>query len=77
MVQQPQSTNGSAATEAAWDEEICARVRAVEEGRVAGVAYAEVRAMLRSRLEALKSGQDAGLSFEQVFGEPEGRTTEV
>ncbi len=30
----------------------------------------EIRAMLRARLDALKSGKDAGLSFEEVFGEP-------
>ncbi len=30
----------------------------------------EIRAMLRSRLDSLKSGRDPGLSFEEVFGEP-------
>jgi hypothetical protein len=29
----------------------------------------EIRMMLRSRLEGLKSGQDVGMSFEGVFGE--------
>ena len=29
----------------------------------------EVRAMLRSRLDDLKSGQDRGLSFEDIFEE--------
>jgi putative addiction module component (TIGR02574 family) len=29
----------------------------------------EIAANLRSRLERLKTGADAGLSFEQVFGE--------
>ena len=29
----------------------------------------EIRALLRSRLEDLKSGKDKGLSFEEVFGE--------
>lgn len=29
----------------------------------------EIRMMLRSRLEGLKSGGDAGMSFEEVFGE--------
>jgi putative addiction module component (TIGR02574 family) len=29
----------------------------------------EIRAMLHSRLEDLKFGQDKGLSFEEVFGE--------
>ena len=29
----------------------------------------EIRAMLRSRLDDLKSGRDAGMSFEEVFGE--------
>lgn len=29
----------------------------------------EIRAMLRSRLEELRSGRDAGMSFEAVFGE--------
>lgn len=29
----------------------------------------EIRMMLRSRLEGLKSGRDAGMSFEEVFGE--------
>ena len=31
----------------------------------------ELRAMLRSRLADLESGKDAGMSFEQVFGEKE------
>ena len=30
----------------------------------------EIRADLQSRLEALMSGEDTGLSFEQVFGKP-------
>lgn len=30
----------------------------------------EIRADLHSRLEALMSGEDTGLSFEQVFGKP-------
>lgn len=29
----------------------------------------EIRTMLRSRLADLKSGKDAGLTFEEVFGE--------
>jgi putative addiction module component (TIGR02574 family) len=29
----------------------------------------EIRAMLRTRLADLRSGKDAGLSFEDVFGE--------
>jgi putative addiction module component (TIGR02574 family) len=29
----------------------------------------ELRAMLRSRLADLESGKDAGMSFEEVFGE--------
>lgn len=29
----------------------------------------EIRMMLRSRLEDLKSGRDAGMSFAEVFGE--------
>ena len=29
----------------------------------------EIRAVLRSRLADLKSGKDAGLTFEEVFGE--------
>jgi putative addiction module component (TIGR02574 family) len=29
----------------------------------------ELKAMLRSRLADLESGKDAGMSFEQVFGE--------
>ena len=29
----------------------------------------EIRSMLRTRLEDLKSGRDAGLGFEEVFGE--------
>ncbi len=31
----------------------------------------EIKLMLRTRLEDLKSGRDAGLSFEDVFGEKE------
>ena len=30
----------------------------------------EIRADLQTRLEALTSGEDKGLSFEQVFGKP-------
>jgi putative addiction module component (TIGR02574 family) len=30
---------------------------------------AEIRAMLESRLQALRSGKDGGMSFEEVFGE--------
>lgn len=30
----------------------------------------EIRADLHTRLEALTSGEDKGLSFEQVFGKP-------
>lgn len=29
----------------------------------------EIKRMLRDRADALRSGQDVGLSFEQVFGE--------
>lgn len=29
----------------------------------------EIREMLRSRLDDLKSGRDAGMSFEEIFGE--------
>ena len=29
----------------------------------------EIRAMLRTRLDDMKSGRDVGMSFEQVFGE--------
>jgi putative addiction module component (TIGR02574 family) len=29
----------------------------------------EIKAMLRTRLEDLKSGRDEGMSFEEVFGE--------
>jgi putative addiction module component (TIGR02574 family) len=35
-----------------------------------GRSDAEIRAELQSRLARLKSGEDAGLSFEAVFGEP-------
>ena len=31
---------------------------------------AEIKAELTSRLEALRSGQDAGLTFQQTFGTP-------
>ena len=31
---------------------------------------AEIKAELTSRPEALRSGQDAGLTFQQVFGTP-------
>lgn len=31
---------------------------------------AEIKAELQKRLAALKDGRDAGLSFEEVFGEP-------
>lgn len=34
-----------------------------------GRSEEEIRTMLRTRLEDLKSGRDPGLSFEQVFGE--------
>lgn len=34
-----------------------------------GRTDAEIQAMLRARLDELKSGQDQGLSFETVFGE--------
>lgn len=34
-----------------------------------GRSEEEIRTMLSSRLEDLKSGRDPGLSFEQVFGE--------
>ena len=30
----------------------------------------EIRALLRSRLDDLKTGRDPGMSFEEVFGEP-------
>jgi len=30
---------------------------------------AEIQALLRSRLDELKSGRDRGLGFEEVFGE--------
>lgn len=30
----------------------------------------EVRAMLKSRLDDLRSGKDRGQTFEEVFGEP-------
>ena len=30
----------------------------------------EIRADLQTRLEALRNGEDPGLSFEQVFGKP-------
>ena len=36
----------------------------VGDGRTDG----EIRTLLQSRLEALKDGRDAGLTFEQVFG---------
>ncbi|MEY2881903.1 MAG: hypothetical protein RLZZ15_4283 [Verrucomicrobiota bacterium] len=36
-----------------------------------GKSDEETTAMLRSRLADLKSGKDAGLSFEEVFGERE------
>jgi len=31
---------------------------------------AEIKSMLRARLEDLKSGRDKGMTFEEVFGEP-------
>ena len=34
-----------------------------------GPSDEELRAMLRSRLAELRSGKDAGMSFEEVFGE--------
>jgi len=34
-----------------------------------GRGDAEIKAMLRARLDDLKSGRDAGMSFEEVFGE--------
>ncbi len=33
-----------------------------------GRSEEEIRLMLRTRLEDLKSGRDPGMSFEQVFG---------
>lgn len=38
--------------------------------RAQGPTDDEVRALLRARLDDLRSGKDAGQSFEQVFGEP-------
>ena len=35
-----------------------------------GPSDEEVRAMLKSRLDDLRSGKDRGQSFEEVFGEP-------
>lgn len=35
-----------------------------------GPSDAEIKAELQERLERLKSGEDKGLSFEAVFGEP-------
>ena len=35
-----------------------------------GPSDEEVRAMLKSRLDDLRSGKDRGQSFEDVFGEP-------
>ena len=39
------------AIEAAWDEEICARVKAVEEGRVSGIPYEQVLDRVNRRLQ--------------------------
>ena len=36
--------------EAAWDAEICDRIRAIDEGRVAGVAYEDVMRSAEARL---------------------------
>ncbi len=38
--------------EAAWDAEICDRIRAIDEGRVVGVAYEDVMRAAESRLVA-------------------------
>ena len=46
---EPEPTSGSAAAEARWDEEIRARVCAVEEGRATGEPYAEVRSQMQAR----------------------------
>jgi putative addiction module component (TIGR02574 family) len=37
--------------EAAWEEEICARVKAVEEGRVSGIPYEQVIERVNRRLQ--------------------------
>ena len=37
--------------------------------KVDGPSDEELKAMLRARLADLKSGEDRGLSFEEVFGE--------
>ncbi|MCX6956574.1 MAG: addiction module protein [Verrucomicrobia bacterium] len=36
-----------------------------------GLIDDEVRALLKSRLDDLRSGKDPGQTFEQVFGEPD------
>lgn len=46
---EPETNNGSPAAEAAWDEEIRARVLAVEEGQAVGVPYEEVRQQMQAR----------------------------
>jgi uncharacterized membrane-anchored protein len=35
-----------------------------------GPSDEEIRTMLKSRFEKLRSGEDRGMSFEEVFGEP-------
>jgi putative addiction module component (TIGR02574 family) len=46
------STEGAAdpGAEAAWDTEIRDRIRAIEEGRVTGIAYADVMRAAEGRL---------------------------
>ena len=45
-----QSTEADPETEAAWDSEIRDRIRAIDEGRVTGVAYEDVRREAEKRL---------------------------
>jgi len=44
-----ETTGGVAETEMAWDEEIRERIRAVDEGRASGVAYADLQREMNAR----------------------------
>ncbi|MDI1249603.1 MAG: addiction module protein [Lacunisphaera sp.] len=47
-----ESTSNLAETEQSWDDEIRARIKAVDEGRVPGIAYDELQKEMDSRYDA-------------------------
>jgi hypothetical protein len=46
---EPDGPDAPAGVEAAWESEICARVRAVEQGRETGIPYDEFRREMQAR----------------------------